>query len=191
MTESKAAAAFAIACCLGMGWHASVAEQSVHVTTADDDSTIYALFLNRWRGKDKSPLNVADKAETPSSEDLEKFTECLGGNGHWVATAADIDLRRALGNLSYVRLVDEDQWNSVDPGELISKGEKVGSAVAKGMARGLLTLSAIRFDTGRKAAALKYSFVCGALCGTGGVVLFEQRNNSWVESKKRCGGWVS
>jgi hypothetical protein len=52
-------------------------------------------------------------------------------------------------------------------------------------------MSEIAFDKEQGRALVSYSFVCGSLCGSGGVWLFEKVDGVWKKSERVCGGWIS
>lgn len=156
---------------------------------------IYASFVGAWNGKNQKPLNVSKSAELPTRQETEGYNACLAGQGskEVVLEAADpiADLGQAIGHLSFVHLVESAEWQAADPGDLISRGKPVKAAVDTGVSAGLLTLSAISFDKEHNVAAFTYSFTCGRLCGTGGSVIFRKSGSNWVQSKRRCGSWMS
>ncbi|OZB58740.1 MAG: hypothetical protein B7X39_16735 [Lysobacterales bacterium 14-68-21] len=156
-------------------------------TTAE----IYKAFLSSWRGKDKAPMNVAEGTETLSKQDLEEFSSCAGGHHEWAPAATNASLATQLSALPWVHFVDPAKWQAADPGDLIAKGKSVDEAVEQGFSHALLTLSTVAFDSSGEFAALKYSLVCGQLCGNGGTVLFEHTGQGWVRSRKRCSMWLS
>lgn len=55
---------------------------------------------------------------------------------------------------------------------------------------GMLTVSMVKFDTTRRLALVEYTFECGARCGYGGLMLFENVKGKWVK-KKNCPTWIS
>jgi hypothetical protein len=176
----------AIMLCLGCA-HQAVAE-------TNDATQIYGKFIDRWTGKEKNPINVSITAKAPSAEDLKEFSNCAnekGASTHWAPVKPIDDLSVSLGNLSYVHLVDPDKWSARDPHDLMAQGQAVESAVEGGFAEGLFTFSAIAFDEAHSTAAFTYSFVCGALCGNGGTVIFKKTQNGWSQSDNQCASWMS
>lgn len=182
-----------IACCLACADHAAASEHSP--VAASDIAQIYERFLDGWMGKKKSPLNVALEAEAPSQTDLKEFSECAGRDGasdpHWLPAAPKYELSDSIGTLPYVRLINSEKWQPDDPGELIARGKPIESAVQSGFVHGLLTFSTIVFDESHTVAAFTYSFVCGALCGSGSAVIFRKSDAGWIKAKRQCSGWVS
>jgi hypothetical protein len=158
-----------------------------------DVADIYGTFLDAWTGKEKDPLNVSISAKAPSSEELKEIAGCVTSAGaiNWLQAEPLADLTSALGQISYVHLVDPASWGPQDPGDLIAQGKPVDSAVKSGFENGLLTFSAIVFDESHSTAAFTYSFVCGRLCGSGGAVVFHKQSNGWAQASKQCGEWIS
>ena len=97
------------------------------------------------------------------------------------------------GRLSanHVRLVDPDKHKMHDPGRSIFRGQSVDDAVETGFAAGLFTFSEIVFDNSHTHAALRYSFVCGSLCGHGGTVVFTKERDTRKPAREGCRQWVS
>jgi len=87
--------------------------------------------------------------------------------------------------------VDPKTWKPSDPRDAIARGKSIEAAVENGFAKGLYAFSAIAFNASHTTAALSYSFVCGMLCGNGGVVVFNKTNRGWVKSDENCGIWIS
>jgi hypothetical protein len=162
---------------------------------AADVADIYVSFLKEWTDGGRQPVRVAREAKAPPPEELREFSHCAFGaeavGSRWQPVRPVKDLRNSIGSLSHVQLVDAVAWKPLDPGDLIAQGHPVESAVRAGFGHGLLTLSAIAFDTSRNTAAFSYSFVCGKLCGNGGTVLLERTPKGWTKSARECGRWIS
>jgi hypothetical protein len=160
-----------------------------------DASAIYSSFLAQWMKKDGAPMNVANSAARPTPEDIAQYSECASGGAEssvrWITDTTDADLNSALSSLPRVKLVDPKHWQPVDPGNLIAKGQSVGTAVNAGIDNGLMTLSVISFNEAHDTAMLTFSFVCGSLCGHGGAVMFKKTPEGWVQSKEPCSSWMS
>jgi len=75
--------------------------------------------------------------------------------------------------------------------ESLREGKSVETAVHVAFSTGLFSSSEIAFDKEQRRALVGYSFVCGSLCGSGGVWLFEKVDGVWRKSEHVCGGWVS
>ncbi len=178
----------AIVACLGC--KQQIVEHRDIDAGTNDVAEIYGAFLDEWTGKEKDPINVSIVAKAPSAEEIKQFSECAADT-RWMEAKSINDIAIFVGRLPYVRLVDSDKWSPQDPSVLIAEGQSVESAVEAGFAHGLLTLSAISFDESHTTAAFTYSFVCGALCGSGGPAIFKATPDGWVQSDKQCGGWVS
>jgi hypothetical protein len=102
--------------------------------------------------------------------------------------------RDVLGEIN-IRLVDADQQvvivQSNDPSKSIREGKSVETAVKEAFSAGLFSMSEIAFDKKHRRALVSYSFVCGSLCGSGGVWLLEKVDGTWKKSEHVCGGWIS
>lgn len=160
-----------------------------------DIATMYEAFLKHWNGKSHKPINVATSANAPSPDDMRQYADCakqIGKpNTEWVAGSTISDLKTVLGKPASIHFIDPKTWRPLDPGALIRSGASVGPAVSTGMAQGLVTLSAVTFNKAHDLAVFNFSFVCGGLCGTGFIVVFNKTPNGWVQSKSACGGYMS
>jgi hypothetical protein len=156
-----------------------------------DRSEIYKSFLTQWVGTDQKPINVSRGAETLSPADMKDFTECAATGTQWETPAPTSDIAGQISQLPFVRPTAPETWKPQDPQNLMAHGQSVGSAVDSGFSHGLMTLSVVVFDRTHHIAALKYSFVCGGLCGNGGTVIFIKTAQGWARSKKECGTWMS
>jgi hypothetical protein len=94
-----------------------------------------------------------------------------------------------------IRLVDPEKQavivHSNDPNNSMREGKSVETAVNDAFSTGLFSVSEIAFDKEQRRALVSYSFVCGSLCGSGGVWLFEKVDGLWKKSEHACDGWVS
>jgi hypothetical protein len=73
----------------------------------------------------------------------------------------------------------------------MGQGKSVEGAVANAFANGLFFLSEIAFDREHMHALVRFSFVCGSLCGSGATTLFEKVGSQWKRTDRTCGSWVS
>jgi hypothetical protein len=164
-------------------------------TTKADVAAIYHAFLGQWLGNDKSIVFIARSAEPPSSDDTTRFGQCSADpadeHARLVDTVTIENLGKVVGDLPRLRFVDPDTWQPEDPGKLIAKGQSVEAAVATGVGHALLTLSAITFNDKHDRAAFTFSSDCGALCGTGGTVVFKKTSRGWIRQESTCGNWIS
>jgi hypothetical protein len=195
MDWSSKLSLFVIATALGGSCDRSIADAPVAASAPNSDTQIYETFLDGWTGKEHAPINVSRVAAQPQAREIGEYTDCAkqdqGKPIHWTTSATGKDLGDVILHLSYVHFVDPDKWHPDDPRNHMAKGESVDSAVSAGFAHGLLTLSAISYDESRTTAAFTYGFVCGGLCGNGGVVLFKKSTKGWTRSTRSCGGWMS
>ena len=173
---------------------AAIPGSSGATSNASDIAAIYKTFLSRWSGeKIEGPRNIAKSADAPSADDMKQYADCakqIGKpNTQWLAGSSIADLRSVLGKSQSLHFINPKTWHPLDPGALMRSGASVGSAVSAGMAQGLITLSAITFNRAHDIAVFNFSFVCGSLCGTGSIVVFQKTQSGWVQSKANCGGW--
>ncbi len=161
-----------------------------------DDMAIYRGILERWNSNSRSLLNVSNKT-FPIDRDLLDCGCLKGIELQSIANAAQsfhILTRDVLAGVN-VRLVDADKQSAIvqsnDPTKSIRGGKSVKTAVNGAFSTALFSLSEIAFDNEHRRALVSYSFVCGSLCGSGGVWLFEKIGGVWKKSERVCGGWIS
>lgn len=176
--------------------HSIVSSNSIADKAGPSDvEQIYGLFLDVFNRDAEVPLNISMVGNAPTPEQIEQFSRCATSKGttgtSWVQPSQINDMTSAIGKSPNVRLVNPKDWKPTDPGDLIAQGQSVESAVKSGFAKGLLTMTAVTFSTTHETAALTYSFVCGALCGSGGTVIFEKTNGNWTLDRNECGSWIS
>lgn len=161
-----------------------------------DEITIYEAVLERWNSKSSKPLNLSNRT-TPLDRNISDC-ECLKGMDVQSLAKATRSFRfLTRGDLPSrtIRLVDAELQTAIvrdnDPHNLMRKGVSVDAAVNNAFKNGLFELSEIAFDKAHRRAIVSYSFVCGSLCGNGGVWLFEKVDGVWKKSENVCGGWIS
>lgn len=152
---------------------------------------VYRAFLVQWIGRE-GVLNLADRTSPLRVESRD--ASCMRG----LAFVGTRDAGRVVHRMlvpylleGRARLVDANGAQLKDPADAIAKGDSVADAVHKGVDAGLMTVSEIAFDRKHTHAVLQYSFVCGALCGSGSTVLMEKKDGQWARMKRDCGGWIS
>jgi hypothetical protein len=162
-----------------------------------DEIAIYNAVLKRWNSKSSKQLLRVSNRTTPLDQNISDC-ECLKGiNIESVekATRSFHLLTRDALTSKAIRLVDAEEQSQImqanDPHNLMTKGVSVRSALEEAFANGLFTLSEIAFDKTNQRAIVSYSFVCGSLCGTGGVWSFEKVDGVWKKSDLVCSGWMS
>ncbi len=161
-----------------------------------DELAIYQAVLERWNSKPGARLNVSNKT-VPLDRDISDC-QCLKAIDIQSFSSATTSFhflpRNAFGARS-IHLVDAEEQASIvranDPSKFMSRGVSVDAAVENAFANGLFQLSEVAFDKEHRRAIVSYSFVCGSLCGSGGVWLFERVDGVWKKSEHTCGGWVS
>jgi hypothetical protein len=158
---------------------------------SDERMTIYRDFLHSYDNGSKTVLNISQLTGQLWVQDDDR-KGCL-------KDFAPSDLETPVIHTfsadafpsEKVRLVDPKSHKRADPGDAIRHGASVEDAVTSGFAAGIFTFSEIVFDTSHTHAAFSYSFVCGSLCGNGGVVIYELQAGKWRPSKTSCGSWIS
>ena len=155
-----------------------------------DQIAIYHNFLQSYDTGLKAPINLADTTSEfrPDASDLKS---CLKEFGSSVSPQELHRFTAEFSDLRKIHLIDPDTHKISDPGIAIRRGESADQAVKAGFEAGVLTLSEITFDPTRHYAAFSYSFHCGALCGNGGTVVYELKNEKWERSKRFCSVWIS
>lgn len=162
-----------------------------------DQLAVYQAFLSSYDTGSKarlnlskvtSALNLAEDKDDPCLKNIE-----FDPKRQVASVVHEFDPQTPLqGNF---RLVNpEEQSKAIqrsDPGRAIRHGKDVNDAVEAGFAAGLLTLSEVAFDKGHRHAAMRFSFVCGGLCGHGSTIVFEKKNGKWIESNRQCSSWIS
>jgi hypothetical protein len=152
---------------------------------------IYRDFLHRYQDGGKSPLNLANISE-PFSPDSDELKGCL-----WLfprkgmrTTEVHSFPADAFPKEDAV-LVDPASFQRHDVGDFMNGPNSLDKAVDAAIKAGLFRFSEIVFTTDHTRAAFSYSFVCGSLCGHGGVVIYQRKQRHWQRSRIRCVSWQS
>jgi hypothetical protein len=161
-----------------------------------DDVAIYKAIIELWNSNSRSLLDVASRT-FPMDRDLSDCV-CLKAiplpNIANAARSFRTLTRDVLGGKN-IRIVDPDTQALIvqtnDPSHPIREGKSIRTAVDRAFSTGLFSLSEIAFDKDHRRALVGYSFVCGSLCGSGGVWMFEKVDGVWKKSEHVCGGWIS
>jgi hypothetical protein len=157
---------------------------------------IYRGILERWNSNYRSLLNVSNRT-FPVDRDLLDCGCLKGIELQSIANAAHLFhiLTRDVLAGKNIRLVDADKQavivQSNDATKSIREGKSVETAVNGAFSTGLFSMSEIAFDKEQRRALVSYSFVCGLLCGSGGVWLLEKVDGVWKKSDRDCGGGIS
>lgn len=161
-----------------------------------DDIAIYRGVLERWNSNSRILLDVSNRT-VPIDRDLSDCGCLEGIELQSMANAAHSfhTLTRDVLGGKNIRLVDANKQavivQSNDPSKPIRESEPIETAVNGAFLTGLFSMSEIAFDKEHRRALVSYSFVCGSLCGSGGVWMFEKIDGLWKKSERVCGGWVS
>ena len=165
------------------------------IPLGEDEIAIYRAVIQQWDSNSGKRLNVSNR--TFPLVDDQTDCRCLKGIDLESLTTAAYSfhaLTRDILPPKIARLVDANtqagQVAKNDPDTRIP-GSSVNAAVDRALDSGLFSLSEIAFDKEHRRGLVGYSFVCGSLCGNGGVWLFEKVNGVWKKSEHVCGGWIS
>ena len=161
-----------------------------------DEVAIYRSILERWNSNHRGLLNVCNRT-FPIDRDISDCGCLKGIEPQAVVSTAHL-FRILTGDVlagKNIRLVDRDKQavivHSNDPHNSIREGKSVETAINVAFSTGLFSMSEIVFDKEQRRALVSYRFVCGSLCGSGGVWLFEKVDGVWGKSVRDCGGWIS
>ena len=161
-----------------------------------DEVAIYNGILERWNSNSRGLLNVSNRT-FPIDRGLSDCG-CLKSIEPQTLVSAVHSFRILTGDVlsgKNIRLVDADKQalivQSNDPNNSTRQGKSVETAVNRAFSTGLFSMSEIAFDKEQRRALVSYIFVCGSLCGSGGVWMFEEVDGVWKKSERVCGGWIS
>lgn len=158
---------------------------------------VYDAVLQAWLGADyRSALVDRRLLPAPSAVDRND-SNCMRGVDFHPAAGGSSALR-SLRGVSFarkgVRVIDGAIWKPVDdplmPHRAGDGPRTLNQDIDRAMDHSLITFSQIRFDTSRRWALLRFSSVCGTLCGAGSTYLMHKNSSTWTVFK-RCDGWVS
>jgi hypothetical protein len=153
-----------------------------------DQIDIYKTFLQSYVGGLQSGVNLANTT-TPLhlSSDMTKPDCLVGIDPEAVASAGQVShlLGNEISSVGRINLVDPKHYRLADPGAAIEKGKSIDEAVRTGFSAGLLNLSEIAFSRDHDVAVMKYSFVCGRLCGNFETLFFQKVDGQWGRNTDR------
>ena len=155
---------------------------------------LYGIFLDSFVGDGKEPVNFSDRTLPFVLLDSDQKGPCLEGiklNSSQDAAQTVHIFPTSIAEGRSIRLVDPKKHKLKDPGKAIKNGESVGDAVAAGFQAGLLSVSEVAFDEAHRFAVLRFSFICGSLCGRGGTLVFEKVDGKWRKSNRACPLWIA
>lgn len=166
-----------------------------------DEIAIYKAVLRDYSGDKDVNLNVAATTyplDANASTTGFEQPECLKGvplESLSTVSSSYHELPPEVLPSKAMKIVDPKAQGRIvhsnDPDNTIRKGKPVKDAVAAAFSTGLFSMSEIAFDKQHHFAAVRYSFWCGALCGHGRTLVFENVNGDWRNANRNCGGWIS
>lgn len=184
---------------------ASAQDRPSKITISTDPLTTEQIAVYHTVLENHTNLNLADTTQ-PIEPFLSLDHDCKKEINWARASVSQSSVHRlpeAIAHGLNMFLVNtEEQKKKVeqsDPQKLIKSAidghqdisdNQLETSVKTAFDRGLFTLSEIVFDRRRTQALVGYSFMCGELCGSGGILLLQKRGVEW-KVKKHCGGWVS
>jgi hypothetical protein len=162
-------------------------------SVSQDEIAIYELVLASWLGKERGHQLVNEQLSAAPSRDDPDFADCTKGL-HFPEVIQGDDSTKSLRGVRFnrtgIELIDGSQWSPADPGKAIAAGKPVDAAVAEGFSHSLISFSRILFSRDDSDALVKFSMVCGGLCGSGSTIHLRKSSRGWA-IVNRCGGWVS
>lgn len=172
-------------------------------TPTAEEIAIYRIVLQSFLEKSKQPLNLVDRVFALDAVPLVPDTDGIKGSDMRSRKIRNVlHLDAAVTQGMPVTLVDSDHFNRPAredaPGIIPQKATHIHHRLTdtrKKTARptlpsALLSLSTIVFDPTHKTAVVAYRFVCGALCGDGGMFVLQRSSSSWEILHKNI-EWVS
>lgn len=191
MKTARLIAFVAIGMAAAFGGSVSVAAQGAPTTT--DAADVYKAFLHQWMGKSHQSINVARVAEPMHPDGTDGGCEGNPDIEALIKQPAERidDLSTVLGSDPSIHYVNPSTWRPTDPERLMAQGKSVNAAVEKGISAALLTFSVVAFNDRHDVAVFSYAFVCGGLCGTGGIKVMRKNGNAWEADPRQCTQWVS
>ncbi|HEY3800707.1 MAG TPA: hypothetical protein VGL58_20325 [Caulobacteraceae bacterium] len=160
---------------------------------SQEEQAIYESVLGSWLGEDQGRHLVNQELSAAPSSANPGFADCAHGLRFRSDVPRGSSQQSLLGvhfSLQGIELVDGRKWKPADPGQAISTGESVQTAVQEGFSGALISFSRIAFSQDGKEALVKFSMVCGSLCGTGSMVHLHKSAAGW-SVLSHCGNWIS
>ncbi|MBS1851301.1 MAG: hypothetical protein JST79_10345 [Acidobacteria bacterium] len=183
---------------LSLAFSSELNSKANKIPLTEEQLEVYYSFIKTYDNGTKSDhLNIANQTSGWAHSDKSMLEKCLGGIE--LENFEQAQLVHVLsGNVKFpanVTLVDEKKQRGLirnnDPHRTMRQGKSVEDAVALAFTSGLLTLSEVIFDKTHHFAVMRFTFVCGELCGHGEVLVFQKTSKGWVRTTRSCGGWVS
>lgn len=159
-----------------------------------DEIEVYDAVLASWLGDKPGRQLVDARLSAPPSRSDSEFAACTSGL-EFPSDARGEQGRKTLVGARFARpgveVIDGSTWRPVDPGRAIAMGKSVDEAVEEGFANSLISFSQIAFSRDGTDAVVKFSMVCGGLCGSGSTFRLHKSGGRWSAPKECGGGWIS
>ena len=165
--------------------------------TRNTQVAVYEAVMRSWLGADYSPVFVSEQlGSAPEATDPD-VSDCFRGVTFQPAAPGAPALRSLRGvrfERKGVHLIDRAKWHPAD-GPLVThvhQGDTrdLDRDLDRAMAHSLISFSKIEFDQSGRWALVRFSSVCGGLCGSGSTLLMHETRRAW-KVFRRCGGWIS
>jgi hypothetical protein len=147
-----------------------------------DHIAIYRSFLATYTSGLREPIYVAKWTTPLAVYDHDRRDPCLFG----VLLPASTELATRTHTIGQ-EVASEERVKVIDVEGMKAIFKENSSSGAKA---GFLMLSEPWMSADRRTAVMKYSFVCGFLCGKQAVVVLKQTNGGWTQSVPRCAVWM-
>jgi len=160
---------------------------------SQDEIAIYDAVLAPWSGQNperqfvdfnlSAPPSPADPELFPCTKGLRFSSGAQRTEGH--KSLLGVHFKR-----SAVELTDGSKWKPDDPGRAIANGQSVDTAVSQGFAHSLISFSQAIFTDDGKDALVKFSMVCGRLCGSFATIHLHKSRTQWKVANRCSGGML-
>jgi hypothetical protein len=153
----------------------------------------YVSTFKRFAGANPEFINLVDTTvPLDLADDLKEDKGCFSGitfDNLKGARKETHKLDTIFESWRESKLVDDAQQAAIR--QAITQGMSATTVGQLTLQANLLQVSEIAFDKDHRFAAIRYTFSCGALCGKGGVVIFETFADGWRNANRPCAGWIS
>ena len=170
------------------------------VPLTNEQRDVYAAVLNQYvsglkkfAGGATESINLADTTvPLDLANELNHNKDCFSGITFDNLKSARKETHKVDATFESgrdLRLVNDAQQAALR--RAITHGMSTTTVGNITLQTNLLQVSEIAFDKDHRFAAIRYTFSCGALCGKGGVVVFEKIGDAWRDANRPCAGWIS
>lgn len=162
-------------------------------SVSQDELAIYSAVLMSWLGPKHGRQLVNERLGPAPRPSAAANADCVKGL-RFAQPLAEPPKEKMLSSAAFqaegVELIDGEAWTPIDPAKSIAQGHSVASSVDEGISRSLITFSQVIFSADHRDALVRFSMLCGALCGTGSTLRMHKSNGEWTIAT-RCAGYIS